>query len=103
MTWSTFDTAAEQRALHNVTITSDTNRAVRLGLGAVYTYAAAAFAWHMLAPRSDGGAALSSRVAGASSLSEMSGALAQLALIWLGCFADLRVAGVWGSSGFCGQ
>ena len=110
-----YDHALEQKALRNATITSDTNRAVRIALCATYVWAAAVFAWRMVGAGSGGSggsggtASLLSRAAagvGASTLEEMGsalGAAAQLALVWIGCFANCRVGTLWGSSGYCGQ
>ena len=105
-----YDKALEQKALQNATMTSDANRAVRIALCATYVWAAAVFAWRMVGAGSGGsGAGLLSRAAagvGASNLEEMGsalGAAAQLALVWIGCFANCRVGTLWGSSGYCGQ
>ena len=88
-----FDAAKEQQALKNVVMTSSTNRTVRMGLGAVYAYTAVAFSWHALvttaAERGAGGGAAA--------------AVTRVVLAWVGCFVDLRIGFVWGSSGFCGQ
>lgn len=80
------DPTLEAAAAARVVTTSRGNRAVRLGLGAVYWYAAISFAQRLAAPRAAAPPALG-RAVGA----------------WAGCFADLTIGGLWVSSGADGQ
>ena len=92
-----YDKAAERTAIHAVVMTSGTNRAVRVCLGAVYAYASLAFALAMIRAEPENPRlltrleALEPRAAG------------ELALTALGCLANCYFAGLWGSSGYTGQ
>ena len=84
--------AIEAKALKDVVMTSGGNRAVRIGLGSVYAYAAIAVALRWTGP---------------DTLSRMlrldSNAIGQTALAWAVCVVDTYFAGLWISSGSDGQ
>ena len=95
---ASYDKAAEERAIKNVSMTSDGNRLVRLLLGSVYIYAAWTFAVWMTGASGDTSLKLLPKLY-AGEL----GAFGSLGLTWIGSFVDLFIAGVWLSSGWCGQ
>jgi hypothetical protein len=94
---TSYDPAAEQKALTSVVMTSDSNRLVRLALGSIYAYASLTFAARMIAPGPDSVRLLTQVAAGDLP------AIGKLALTWCGCMVDFFVAGVWLSSGAIGQ
>lgn len=79
-------------------MTSDKNRVVRLGLGSVYLYAASTFAAYMAGTADANGSKLAARL-----YARELGAVGELALTWTGCLVDTYIAGIWMSSGYCGQ
>ena len=93
-----YDKAVEQRAIENVVMTSDKNRVVRLGLGSVYLYAASTFAIWMTNTAGASGSKLAARL-----YARELGAVGELVLTWTGCLVDTYIAGIWMSSGYCGQ
>ena len=94
---ASFDEATENMAIKRVVMTSRTNQGVRMCLGSVYMWASITFALAMC--RAEPGSprllarllALEPRAAG------------ELALTLCGCLANCYFAGLWGSSGYCGQ
>ena len=94
---TSYDTVLEAKAIDAVVMTSSTNRAVRLALGSIYIYASITFAVRMTGPASDGVRLLPRLLACEP------GALLRLGLTWLGCLANHFFAGLWASTGYCGQ
>jgi hypothetical protein len=91
-----YDKAVEENAIKAVVMTSDTNRIVRLLLGSVYTYASITFAIRMAKPVDD--VRLITRLVSFDPY-----AIGLLSLTWFACLVDFFFAGLWFSSGWCGQ
>jgi hypothetical protein len=94
---TSYDKGVETQAIKSVVMTSNTNRVIRLLLGAVYVYAAVTFAIWMVNPRED-----SSKLVSRLQTLELK-AFGELSLAWVACVVNFFVAGIWLSSGWCGQ
>ena len=92
-----FDEKIEARAIRDIVMTSSSNRGVRVLLGLVYFYAAAAFAFRWTTS-ADGGHSLRYRLAALEPA-----AVCIVAAVYVGTFLDAMIGGMWLSTGADGQ